>query len=66
MERMQILFFSYTGCLTKAKELNYFPIAGGAENKWIHPFLNGINAKCNANNLVQDLNSGCQFHFLRQ
>ena len=36
------------------------------ENKWIHAFLKGISTKWNINNLVLDLNSGCQFHFLWQ
>ena len=33
------------------------------ENSWIHDFPKGISAKWNANDLVQDLNSGSRYHF---
>ena len=36
------------------------------EKKWIHAFLSSITPKLNANSIIQDLNSGQQFHFLWQ
>ena len=54
----EYIFFSYTGCLTKARELSlsYFLfIAEEKENRWIHVFLKGIKWKTNSFN--QDLNS---------
>ena len=39
-------------------------IALGVENKFIHAIQENINAKLNANNLVQELNLVCQAHSL--
>ena len=56
--------------LTQNKEpslLYYLSIAdGGREKRWTHSFRKGISAMWNTNSLIQDLNSGCGFHFLRQ
>ena len=41
----------------------YSPIADG-EKIWFHVFHKGISMEWNANIFVQDLKSGCQFHFL--
>ena len=48
------------GSLTMVKEANY--LAG--ENRWIFALSKGISIKWNANNLIQDLNSGHQFHII--
>ena len=38
------------------------PIAGG--DKEIYSFPKGISMKWKVSSLIQDLNSGCKFHFL--
>ena len=53
--------------LTKVKEPslpNYLFIAVGRKDIFIHAFPKDINIKLNVNSLIQDLNSGHQFHFL--
>ena len=53
-------------CHTKAKEpiLYYYFIHNWREYSWIHTFSPSINAIWDAINLVQDLNSVSQIHFL--
>ena len=60
-------------CVCEPSLPNYLPIAGERERErekerergCVHTFTKGISTKWNAIILVQDLNTGRRFHFLR-
>ena len=59
------LSFSWTGCLTKAKEprLSKYSLLVG-RGRWIHILPKGITTEWNANSHIEKLNLDYQLHFL--
>ena len=64
MNRFELRIFE-TSCHTKVKKHslpNYLPYSW-SKNSWVHIFPKGISTVGDADNLNQDLNSGCHVHF---